>query len=92
MLISLENNSAELIKRDSDEEFFNEAKVVILNEQSQKPYLINFLAKNKKLVNNDSKKISNNNNKNVFRYESIRIGKKTLNLYECSEVFNNTFC
>jgi hypothetical protein len=62
-----------------DSELVRESKAVIINDEKQNPFLVNLLSKD---VSN--KKISNG----LFRYGSLSTSKRTVNLYECSEVIS----
>ena len=63
---------------------FDSAKVVIINEDDQKPFVIDILTGTK------------TDKKSFFKYAQHKINEKIFNLFECSEVsyffkFNNTY-
>ena len=60
-----------------DSELARESKVVVINEDKQKPLLVRLLAGDA-----SNKNISNG----LFRYGTLAKSNKTVNLYECSEV------
>ena len=54
----------------------NTAKVVIINEDKQIPFLIDYL----------SNSTSNLMNYSIFKYSKLEISNKILNIFECTEV------
>lgn len=58
-----------------DLNLFDSAKLVIINEDDQKPFLINSLETNKHSDSN-----------NCFNYVKFKHNKKIINVFECTEV------
>lgn len=64
---------------------FNNAKVVIINEEGKKPAIVDLMNQLKLLTSSDKQ------TNPVFRYGKLKanINNKIVNLYECSEVAYN---
>jgi hypothetical protein len=60
-----------------DLNLFESAKLVIINEDDQKPFLINSLESNKQSDSN-----------NCFNYAKFKHNKKIINIFECTEVYD----
>lgn len=61
---------------------WNSAKVVIINQDDENTFLIDFLL-NKQTVNNKFR--------SLFKYARLEESNKYLNLFECSESLSNIF-
>lgn len=66
-----------------DQNFFNEAKVVVINEEGKKPAVVDLMSK-LKLSMSESKQTNP-----VFRFAKIKYtnSSKIVNLFECNEVW-----
>ncbi len=65
-----------------DSSLWNSSKVIIINDDDQDSFLIDYLL-NKQAVSN--------NVRSLFKYEKLEESNKILNLYECSESLSNIF-
>jgi len=61
---------------------WNNSKVIIINEDDQNAFLIDYLL-NRKTVSNNARVL--------FKYEKLEESNKTLNLFECCESLSNIF-
>ncbi len=84
LLVSLRHDHDQLMGGEVSRRYLNESKILIINEDSTKPFVIDLLL-NKKPIQESLK--CSSKSKPVFKYDTLNhLNNKSLNLFECSEV------